>query len=420
MVAKHIVLMTCSTAVGLASLGCDRAVSAPSISPDGTAGCRADADCTAAGAGVCDLASNQCVQCTAADHAACMGTTPVCGTDQTCRACAAHSDCDADACSLGDGACVTQTDVAYVDSAGSANSTCDRSAPCTSLAAALATSKHFIRLRGAIDEAVMVDGGRVATILADRGAKLTHDDAAAVLTVNGAGTALTVYDLTIAGNHVGAGVLVAATAGATTLSLIHTTISGHAAEGIVAESGSFTLVRSAVTGNFGGGVVVDGSATFFIVGNTFFANGSVMSTTGGVRINAKQSPSNRLDFNSLLANQKNQSDGGAVDCHAGPMFTASNNLISNTALFAAPTTGTCRYAYSLIQPGPIPANAHNITGDPEFVDPIQGDLHLMSGSPAFHAADPAADVTGLVSDDIDGTPRMPPPATLGAYQMVNP
>src|SRR5262249_7444737 len=103
---------------------------------------------------------------------------------------------------------------------------------------------------------------------------------------------------------------------------------------------------------------------------------------------------------------------------AGATFTARNNIIDNPAVVGDPITGSCAHAYSLIQPASTAQTTHPVAGpDPLFVDPTKGDLHLMPGSPAFHAADPAADVSGLALDDIDGKPRMPPPATIGAYQM---
>ncbi len=66
---------------------------------------------------VCDTDTKACVQCTdgpAGDHSACTLTTPVCSTTDTCRACAANSECASDAC-LPDGSCAAATDVAYVN-----------------------------------------------------------------------------------------------------------------------------------------------------------------------------------------------------------------------------------------------------------------------------------------------------------------
>src|SRR5574341_603152 len=54
-------------------------------------GCTSNAACEVPTA-VCDVdGTKTCVQCIAPDQAsACTGTTPVCGADHMCRACAAH------------------------------------------------------------------------------------------------------------------------------------------------------------------------------------------------------------------------------------------------------------------------------------------------------------------------------------------
>lgn len=193
--------------VGLAGAGCDSLLGkepnpgyCPSPPCANGEGCRSDTDCAAAGASVCDvMGTKQCVQCTMADHAACTGNAPVCGTDNACRGCAAHEECDSNACSLATGSCAIETDVAYVSSTGTDNSTCDKSAPCTSMASALMTARHYVKIHGTIDGAVVVDKGRTVTFLADPGAMLTRGTGGDVLTVRDTGTSLTIYDLTISG-----------------------------------------------------------------------------------------------------------------------------------------------------------------------------------------------------------------------------
>src|SRR4051812_5691190 len=63
----------------------------PPITIDGQQGCIANEDCREPDATVCNLSINACVQCTAAQPAACIGTTPLCDTDNTCHSCTAHA-----------------------------------------------------------------------------------------------------------------------------------------------------------------------------------------------------------------------------------------------------------------------------------------------------------------------------------------
>jgi hypothetical protein len=62
----------------------------------------------------------------------------------------------------------------------------------------------------------------------------------------------------------------------------------------------------------------------------------------------------------------------------------------------------------------MPPGTANIASDPLLVDPSKGDLHIQSTSPARRGADPASDLTGIASRDIDGNLRGTP-ADIGAY-----
>src|ERR1700759_1625704 len=131
---------------------------------DGGANCSAPQDCPPPN--VCDLASNQCAVCTPANASACTGPTPVCGTDDACRACEAHDECASSAC-LDDGSCPSETDVAYVSDSGVDNATCSKLSPCLHVMTALLTQRPYVKLHGHLDEAVRVHCGRVVTFLAD-------------------------------------------------------------------------------------------------------------------------------------------------------------------------------------------------------------------------------------------------------------
>jgi Right handed beta helix region len=407
--------------------------------PDG-GGCRSSADCASPGAGVCDVEAHRCVQCTASDRAACAGSAPVCGTDETCRACGAHEECDSKACALASGSCAAESDVAYVALTGTDNATCRRSAPCASLAAALTTARPYVKIHGAIDGAVVVDQGRAVTFLADPGAALTRGTGGDVLTVQDAGTSLAIYDLAIAGAQ-GAAAGISVEVGST-LSLVRTTVENNAGGGVVSAGaltidhstianngngrpgifvtrGSLSLAHSLVSGNRAGGVQVAGPALFAIVSNLFVSNGiadPMGSLTGAVGIEASFASTNLLEFNTFYKNLTTDGVGAAIWCDPTAFAARANILFNNgTATNLDQTSGTCAHVYSLATPGRVPTGTGNQAGDPRFVDAHGGNFHLQAGSPAIGAASALAPLTGLSARDFDDHPRVSP-VNLGAYQ----
>lgn len=436
------------SAISLASTGCDGLLGkepnpgycgSATCSPD-AGGCRSNADCTSPGAGVCDATANRCVQCTASDHAACTGDAPVCGTDDACRGCAGHEECDSDACSFATGSCAAETDVAYVSSTGTDSSTCEKSAPCASIAAALMTGRHYVKLHGTIDAAV-VDKGRTVTFLADPGAMLMPGSGGDVLTVRDTGTSLTIYDLTIAGaqgssvgislagvaalslirvtvsNNAGGGI---ASAGALTIDHSIITSSGGGGPGISITGGSLSLAQSLVSGNHAGGVDVTGTtAKFAIVSNKFVGNGSgdpMGSLIGGVYVATNFSSTNLLEFNTFYKNLSTDGVGAAIQCDPSTFMARANIMFGNgTASNLNQTGGTCAHVYSIAMPGTAPTGTGNQASNPLFVDGPGGNFHLQAGSPAIGAANALAPLTGLSVRDFDDHPRTSP-VNLGAYQ----
>ena len=96
---------------------------------DAPTSCASNAECSGT-ATVCDVAgTNACVLCTATDHAACTGVTPVCSDDKAaCRACVADADCASGVC-RDDGSCAAAANVIYASPVGS-SPTCVQAAPC--------------------------------------------------------------------------------------------------------------------------------------------------------------------------------------------------------------------------------------------------------------------------------------------------
>jgi len=221
----------------------------PHTGPDGGDGhCASNATCKSP-TSVCDIAGSMtCVQCIAPDEAsACVGTTPVCEADHACHACGQHTDCPLSSACLPDGSCASTTDVAYVDPLQGVGSACTLAAPCKRVSDALATARPYVKLKGTIDEAVTINGGRVVAILADPGTTLTRTNGnGAVLTAQDDGTSVSIYDLLV---HNGLnspssiGYLVPAGNGAPTLSLVRARVTNNAGGGISFADGHSEIKR---------------------------------------------------------------------------------------------------------------------------------------------------------------------------------
>jgi len=417
-------------------------IDAPPDAIDAMVGCSSSAQC-AAPTPVCDLPSRDCVQCSAAEPAACVGVTPVCGPASACEACQAHADCASGAC-LPDGSCGDDATVAYVDPAGTDNLTCTKLMPCTKVSAALATNRAYLKFHGTTDEAVLVNGGRKVTFLADADAKLTRSVGnGAIVTAQDSGTSLSIFDLSISNapnNPSGVGLVIPPASGAPVLSLSRARVSNNPGGGIsvgggvvlvsqsvlsnntgvaiTASGGSVTVIRSSVAQNTGGGILVNSPGVFAIVGNTFFGNGTSGGTTGGITILTTQSATNKLEFNSFGKNLTQDGIGSAIQCTAGA-FTARNNIMSGngTQTNQEQVGGSCAHAYSIALPGTLPAGGTNLAQDPLFKNTTTGDLHILVGSPAIRAASPDSELSGFAAADIDGDPRVAP-ADVGADQLA--
>src|SRR4051812_123158 len=105
-----------------------------------------------------------CAACGSSTHSipilcvACPAEAPTCDADaEGCRPCRAHAECLSDAC-LPDGSCADPASVAFVDSTGQDNLACLSTAPCPRFLEALMTRRPYVRIRGAIDDPIVVDG----------------------------------------------------------------------------------------------------------------------------------------------------------------------------------------------------------------------------------------------------------------------
>lgn len=375
---------------------------------------------------VCDTETGQCVVCTAADTSACTGTSPVCHADNTCYGCMAHSECGSSAC-LVDGSCANKSDVAYVDPRGTDNPTCDQSAPCLTLSAALTTKRLYIKMSGETRGNIHIRDQKVS-ILADPQAKLASaSDIGPVIMISG-NSDVAIHDLEITGatrDGFGHGIQMI-TGNTAKVSLQHVTISKNAAQGIDMDGGRLEMVRSTVTDNQGIGIFVYGgipgvtrstiarnqrggvsiySLQSFSILNNFIVKNGFRSRGGGIAVTPRVNPNpgnddlNAIKFNTIVDNHPGDPfalTGGIVCFGEGRTSSLSTNLIfGNTGGAGNPqTSGTGCVGPTVIDPATSPG----------FRLTTPDDYNLTSSTPQT-----IRDVVSCdgITDDIGGPNQRP-------------
>ena len=207
--------------------------------------------------------------------------------------------------------------------------------------------------------------------------------------------------------------------------------------GVYCQSTNTIVTNCVITGDATSGS--GGGAYSGTLINCTIANNSAASSGGGAYTGT---------LNNCLVTGNSASYGGAVDSSVFPLQTILNNctICSNSAsvvgggLFsagsAAPSylfTTNCIVMGNIAPTGsnyyfgvgseltlnycctaPIPANGTgNISSDPQFVDPLDGNYHLQSTSPCINAGTSNA----VESVDLDGNPRIVGGfVDMGAYE----
>jgi hypothetical protein len=391
----------------------------------GEQACDDNTDCKRAGFAVCELAVGECVQCAPNQTAACQGTTPVCNASFTCEACRVSADCASGVC-LASGACVAETDIAYVDSQSIGGTDCTQLAPCKTIQSGLAAMtagapRPYLKLRGTLDEAVVIN--RNVTLLAEPGTQLTRGTDGPIVSVTGTSVVeindllitesnrdgdpgiitsdmseLTLKRVTISRNE-GNGISCAGKS----LVVSDSTISENELVGISCTAGKVIVSSSTVTKNNGGGIAL--GATSFDITNNFIvrngAGGPGGSIVGGVSIPATAvSVGSRFEFNTVVDNQTRDSGflPGGVLCDVS--LAAPNNIIARNLVNGDPTRsssntfGLCTYPTSSISQDVTTLNFASADSDPR-------DYHIKTGSIAIGQATTASTVTV----DADGEAR---------------
>ena len=352
---------------------------------------------------VCDTANDVCVECTTENAAACVNLEPVCGADNSCRGCTAHSECASDVC-LPDGSCALASDVAYVDGAGTdgTGSMCDKGAPCKTVTMAVGTPKAIIKVSGSVDDKISI--GRSVKIFAADNAKLSSTSNGTLLTTMGSAV-VEVYDLTIAdasGPGLGNGVQVGA---GTTFKFVGGQITGCREAGIATNGGTVVVTGATVSGNSGGGFQLFGNGAYKFVNNFIAGNGSGTSAVGGIQIaNVTQAGIFEFAFNTIYNNDVIPTAIAGISCQTvGVPLSFKNNIVYANKVSSGGTqvggSSMCQHTYSDIGPDTA-SGIGNINADPQFVNVAQLNIHIQATSPAKDAADPAATITTDIDNDV--------------------
>jgi hypothetical protein len=410
---------------------------------------------------VCDTARMECVACTATQHDSCADDTPVCGSDDTCRGCAAHAECASDVCLPG-GPCAVASTVAYVvgsdftggDGIGrldpGSDADCTQAFPCATVAAAESSSppRNTVKVRGTLIGTTAFQLDVNLTIIGDADATLDGSGSASVALAGNIHAAL--IDLSI--TH-GAPGIKSGGGGLSSLDITHCQIANNATYGVQLETVGSSAInlhmsRSTVEYNPSGGLSLS-FVSFALVGNVIAFNGSATSAIGGLDFaNEPDGSASLLELNTIADNHSEASGSAAPGVRCGSnanVFADSNIIAHNTKandLLTQVSGTTCTFIYTIVAAactdGSNGSGATGLTdgvGSNRVTDPffesdgsaagsnvclnVEGsgspnDLHPGPQSPAIGHADPSLPLTGLAAVDLDGLPRVAP-ADTGAY-----
>lgn len=372
--------------------------------------CTSNTECgDIAGKPVCNTDTGSCVQCNAlsSQTAACTGPKPVCGEDDTCRACVSHTECASSVC-LPNGRCGNDDEVLYVVGSltPTTNTECSRQSPCDKVQKALAVTpaRPYIKISGTLIEAVVIND-RDVTLLAAVGAMIANSsNDTTILAVTGT-SHVAVHDLQIGdGNARTLGVRLDTVATGSLL-LDGVRVADNFSGGISATGGQLSVLSSTISDNIKGGIAVRfGAGKFDIRNNFIYSNGTGSGTNatfyGGVLIEGDVG--GKLEFNTVAFNEGNgfQNRSG-IACY-GPSNSANGNLAyGNRDGVAGPDSalqigGNC----------PIGTSFALGSGDLGFRNPSPStpDFHLTALSPST-VVDAGGMCKGSNGIDFDGQAR---------------
>jgi hypothetical protein len=353
---------------------------------------------------VCN-AAGECVQCTASNDAACVGTTPVCGEDETCQPCVAHDECESGGCQLAGanaGACFDVADTVWVDDDATcpgmgteADPFCDFA---TALAGLGAGEVRLVRAKAGVyaERVASLPLNAIVGVVGEGQVDITGD-ATTEPNVSASVSTLILAGVTVRNND-NLGVECSSSAN---LRLDDVTIRSNTGVGLESDTCDTVLNRVVIRGNLGGGVrSIEG--TLEIVNSVIAANGGLGSAIPGLNLNNTQAA---MLYTTIAGNQGSGAD--SITCSTATV-TIFNSIISGGAAesIAAGCTGAV-IQNSLVDTASYVtgSNASVSATNPDwFVDYANGDFRLSALAPTSWST-VAQWMAGFPELDIDGTPR---------------
>jgi len=235
--------------------------------------------------------------------------------------------------------------------------------------------------------------------------------------------------------QVGIGIqLVASNNTRNTFNVMQNTIRGVISDGILILAASTNIIANRIldSGRLGIGTFPQATnaprrdSTVNII-NNLIANSGIEDLNGSDGLQLVGTANTRYTFN-LVNNTIADNTRGAILYAlqaAGSSVRIFNTILSGSGanfdiLFTREGTqrvGDLSLRNCLIDRDPLMVVGRNgnITGNPQFVAPLDGDYHLRPHSPAINAGD--STVAGLPATDLDGNPRIVGSAVdVGAYE----
>jgi hypothetical protein len=351
-----------------------------------------------------DLAVVACSPATGNQSSQCPAAQPICGTDGSCHACAAHSECTLAICKS-DGTCAASSEIAFVDNtSASCSDTAHTSSPASPYCQVQAAIDAFggftfIRVAGSATAYKPLNLGSEASPinvtvvgpgrdLPTASMAVLYDSAKAGITIFTVAqpVSLTVDGLFIGGGNFTTSDAVDCTEGsgtAATISIRNSLVKGSPLKGILNNACTLLVDRSIIYGNQGGAIKT-GSASFTIT-NSFMSNNGQLGAAaiGGVEIDSypgSPAPAPIFAFNTLRNNAAGSTYLGGISCPSpsSQKVNIQNSIVvDNTQDTGSQFSGQC-VLQNVVTGTDSFAGATQLT--PTFV--AAGDPHLTANDAA--------------------------------------